>query len=153
MAGAGRSFWFGAEQERGELEWPVAVFGNPVVTRPIVFAAIIGISEWLEKTIAQQAREDFVRFLRTTNFADVALRLPPKTLEVFEGVFGPKHLSLPCMRASFLVSSVSICLLFVIAALLDPNYAETLGYELSGAEWYRPYLVSTMTLDSMGHIR
>jgi len=111
----------------------------------LVASAILGASEWLEKAASSQVKSDLSLFIRTTSFSTAALRVPAKTQELFDSIFGKEHFSLKCVVRSALFSLCSLLVLYIIAVISSAEFTETLWYELSGAPYYRPFLVANMS--------
>jgi hypothetical protein len=84
-----------------------------------LFASPLGLFEFIEKMSSTQARADFTRYLKSTHVTEIVVHLPNDTRPLFECVFGARHFSWRCVRASVLFSLAVAAGLFALFILND----------------------------------
>ncbi len=75
-----------------------------------IAAPIIGLFEWAERSLRREPAAEFWRWLRTDRLERQVTSWPQMFVAMFDGLFGPRHLSVRC----FLLSA-AISFLFVTA--------------------------------------
>src|SRR5229473_3223249 len=70
---------------------------------------------------ATQARADFARYLKSTDFAKAVVHLPNDTHVLFEHVFGARHFSWRCVKTSVLFSVAAFAIIVVLNVLNHPK--------------------------------
>lgn len=86
-----------------------------------LFVSTLGLFELIEKMSSTQARADFTRYLKSTDLTEIVVHLPDDTRPLFDRVFGARHFSWRCIKASVLFSLAVVAGLFGILALNDPK--------------------------------
>jgi hypothetical protein len=94
--------------------------GKPVSV-VILCSATVRFFTFIEKMSRPQARVDFARYLKATDFAKAAVHLPDDTHTLFERVFGARHFSWRCLKTSILFSVAAFATILVLNALTDPK--------------------------------
>jgi hypothetical protein len=92
----------------------------------IVFAAIVAVSEGLERSSSAQAKKDFANYLRSTDFSALSVRLPKAIEELFERLFGKHHFSALCIFRSATFSLAAIVFLLTLGFLTHYSYFRTM---------------------------
>ena len=82
-----------------------------------LFSSTFGLFAFIDNMSSTQARADFSKYLKSTDFTGSAVHLPDDTRSLFERVFGARHFSLQCVIASVLFSIISLIFLFGLAIL------------------------------------
>jgi hypothetical protein len=80
----------------------------------IVFATIVGVSVQIDKLSTKNAKADLSNFLLSADWIALSARLPALIQELFEQIFGYKHLSLNCIFRSAIFTLSSILILLVL---------------------------------------
>jgi hypothetical protein len=86
-----------------------------------LFGSTLGLFIFIENMSSKQARDDFTKYLKSTDIATTVVRLPKDTRVLFERVFGPRHFSLRCVIASVLFSIVATVGVYGFVVLNDPS--------------------------------
>jgi hypothetical protein len=99
-----------------------------------LFASTLGLFVFIEKMSSPQALGDFTRYLKSTDFAATVVHLPEDTRGLFQQVFGARHFSWRCVRASVLFSLAAIAGIWGLAFLNRPvavvELVRTWGFQL-----------------------
>jgi hypothetical protein len=82
-----------------------------------LFSSTLGLFVFIENMSSTQARADFTKYLKSTDFTGSVVHLPDDTRSLFERMFGARHFSLRCVVASVLFSIASLIGLFGLAIL------------------------------------
>jgi hypothetical protein len=96
----------------------------------LVFSTVVGVSIALERMSSPEAKADLSRFLRSTDFSVLSLRLPKVVAEIFDKIFGPNQFSVKCIERSAVFSINSILFLLALGFITHPGYFWTLPFVL-----------------------
>jgi hypothetical protein len=80
-----------------------------------------GLFVFIENMSGTQARADFARYLKSTDFAKAVVHLPNDTHVLFERVFGARHFSWRCIKTSILFSVAAFAIIVLLNVLNDPK--------------------------------
>jgi hypothetical protein len=80
-----------------------------------------GFFVFIENMSSPQARTDFARYLKSTDFAKSVVHLPADTHALFERVFGARHFSWRCVTASIIFSVAAFASIVGLKVLHDPQ--------------------------------
>jgi hypothetical protein len=80
-----------------------------------LFSSVLGVFVFIENMSSPQARADFTKYLKSTDYPGSVVHLPEDTRGLFERVFGSRHFSLRCVVASILFSITAVVGLFALA--------------------------------------
>jgi hypothetical protein len=95
-------------------------FGKPLGVGAVCSVAF-GFFAVADTVSAPQARADFARYLRSTEFAKAVVHLPDDTRALFERMFGPRHFSSRCVKTSIVFSLVAFAFVLALSVLDDPK--------------------------------
>lgn len=95
-------------------------FGKPLSLGALC-SATFSLFAFIETLSAPQARADFTRYLRSTEFAKAVVQLPDDTRALFERVFGPRHFSWRCVKTSIVFSIAAFAFILLLTVLDDPK--------------------------------
>ena len=108
-------------------------FGKPLSLITLC-SSTFGLFVFIENMSAPQARTDFARYLKSTDFAKTGMHLPTDTHALFERVFGARHFSWRCVITSIVFSVVAFAIIVGLNVLHNP---ETLSWARALWETYR----------------
>jgi hypothetical protein len=91
-------------------------FIGPAGKPAVVAGLTLGAFQWIESSVSEELKKAAAHYIRSFDVHTVT-RLPVGTLELFQHLFGSKHLSLFCIRRSILFSVVWLCILTIFAYL------------------------------------
>lgn len=86
-----------------------------------LFASTLGMFEFFEKLSSDNARTDFAKYLRSTDFVKSLIYIPKDMQIVFERIFGTSHFSLRCISRSVAFSAGAIAVGIGLSVLNDPQ--------------------------------
>jgi hypothetical protein len=95
-------------------------FGKPLSLLTLC-SSTYGLFVFIENMSATQARADFARYLKSTDFAKAVVHLPNDTHALFERVFGARHFSWRCVKTSILFSVAAFAIIVGLNVLNDPK--------------------------------
>jgi hypothetical protein len=95
-------------------------FGKPLSLITLC-SLTFGLFVFIENMSGKQARADFARYLKSTDFAKAVVHLPNDTHVLFERVFGARHISWRCVKTSILFSVAAFAIIVVLNFLNDPT--------------------------------
>jgi len=95
-------------------------FGKPL-SLVTLCSSTFGFFVFIENMSATQARADFARYLKSTDFAKAVVHLPNDTHALFECVFGARHFSWRCVKTSILFSVAAFAIIVGLNVLNDPK--------------------------------
>ncbi len=88
---------------------------------PVVVAVtVFGVFELGEKLASQRAKDALSKWLLTFD-VQKAKALPDGTREIFERIFGERHLSLECFVRSAVFSLAAVSFIAILLLLVDPK--------------------------------
>jgi hypothetical protein len=86
-----------------------------------VFFLVYGPFEFLDGKISEEAREGLADFLKGHRYETYLGVLPALTQGAFDQVFGPRHFSAKCIKASIALSLAALIFVFVFPILFSFN--------------------------------
>lgn len=95
-------------------------FGKPLSLITLC-SSTFAIFVFIENMSAAHARADFALYIKSTDFAKAAVRLPSDTRALFQRVFGTRHISWRCLKASILFSVAAFASVVILNLLNDPK--------------------------------
>jgi len=113
-------------------------FGKPL-SFITLYGSTFGLFVFIENMSATQARADFARYLKSTDFAKAVVHLPSDTHALFERVFGTRHFSWQCVRTSILFSVAAFAFIVGLNIL---NHPRSVARSLEVWKNYRGYFNS-----------
>src|ERR1700734_215722 len=86
-----------------------------------VFLAMLATFEIADKILSKTIKSSLASFLIAKKHISILERLPDLSEEAFESIFGERHISLRCIKSSFLISIFAIFLTFLFTFMYNPN--------------------------------
>jgi hypothetical protein len=114
---------FGTETRAAGMEMLSTIleqFGKPL-SLVTLCGSTFGLFVFIENMSAAQARADFARYLKSTDFAKAVVHLPDDTHALFESVFGTRHFSWRCITTSIFFSVAAFAIVVLLNVLNDPG--------------------------------